>query len=125
MTTRPMTTRPIATPPIATTIRVRRRPAPPRPVASSPTWLTAVMKCDKALSFWFVPAGFLFAPLLLILDPWPVARTIALVTISLCGLWLGLLGVFMAVGLARVLRSGDVLPDEYWFRLLDYHPPRA
>lgn len=41
-------------------------------------------------------------------------------TISMSGLWLGLLGVFMAAGLAQVLRAGDEIPDEFWSGLLDY-----
>ncbi|MEO9329561.1 hypothetical protein [Gordonia aurantiaca] len=90
------------------------------PRTPTPRWLSVVMRCDKELSFWFVAAGFFFAPLLLVLDPWPMARTIAVVAISLAGLWLGLLGVFMAAGLARVLRAGHELPDEYWARLLGY-----
>ncbi|UCZ88250.1 MULTISPECIES: hypothetical protein [Gordonia] len=100
---------------------VGRRPAALlAPTGSSPRWLTAVMRCDRALSSWFIGAGFFFAPLLLILDPWPAAVVIAWVTISMSGLWLGLLGAFMAAGLAQVLRAGDEIPDEFWSGLLDY-----
>ena len=35
-------------------------------------------------------------------------------------LWLGLLGVAMAVGLARILRSGGEIPEEYWRSLVHY-----
>ncbi|MFE0750325.1 hypothetical protein [Gordonia sp. NPDC058843] len=90
------------------------------PTDSSPRWLTAVMRCDRALSSWFIGAGLFFAPILLILDPWPVAVVIAWVAISVSGLWLGLLGVFMAAGLAQVLRAGEEIPDEFWSGLLEY-----
>lgn len=40
--------------------------------------------------------------------------------IGLAGLWLGLLGVAMAVGLARILRSGAEVPEEYWRTLVNY-----
>lgn len=86
----------------------------------TPRWLAAVMRCDQELSSWFVGVGFFFAPVLLVLEPWPIARTVAIVAISLAGLWLGLLGAFMAAGLARVLRAGGELPDEYWAKLLGY-----
>ncbi|MEY1673089.1 hypothetical protein AB4Z55_02820 [Gordonia sp. ABKF26] len=102
------------------TIASTRPPAHVAPTTSSPRWLTAVMRCDRALSSWFIGAGFFFAPILLMLDPWPVAVVIAWVTISVSGLWLGLLGVFMAAGLAQVLRAGEEIPDEFWSGLLEY-----
>ena len=102
------------------TIVSTRPPALFAPTTSSPRWLTAVMRCDRALSSWFIGAGFFFAPILLILDPWPVAVVIAWVTISVSGLWLGLLGVLMAAGLAQVLRAGEEIPDEFWSGLLEY-----
>jgi hypothetical protein len=40
--------------------------------------------------------------------------------IGLAGLWLGLLGIAMAVGLARVLRSGAEIPERYWRSLVNY-----
>ncbi|MDJ0028930.1 hypothetical protein QM583_17825 [Gordonia alkanivorans] len=103
-----------------TTHRNRRPPLGVMPTASTPRWLVAVARCDRALSSWFIGAGFFFAPILLILDPWPIAVAVAWTVISLAGLWLGLLGAFMAAGLARVLRAGDVIPDEFWVGLLDY-----
>ncbi|ASR05497.1 hypothetical protein [Gordonia rubripertincta] len=104
----------------STTHRNRRPPLGATPTASTPRWLVAVARCDRALSSWFIGAGFFFAPLLIILDPWPFAVAVAWIAISLSGLWLGLLGAFMAAGLARVLRAGDVIPDEFWSGLLDY-----
>ncbi|MGV9712764.1 hypothetical protein ACWDTI_19130 [Gordonia sp. NPDC003424] len=80
----------------------------------APAWLLAVMRCDKAGSAWYVGAGFFFAPALVFLDPWPLLRTVALVVIALIGLWLGLLGIAMATGLAIVLRRGDELPNSFW-----------
>ena len=40
--------------------------------------------------------------------------------IGLAGLWLGLLGIAMAVGLARILRSGKEIPEDYWRSLVNY-----
>ncbi|MCR5979090.1 hypothetical protein GDN83_15355 [Gordonia jinghuaiqii] len=102
------------------TTAVTRPAAFSGPTASSPKWLTAVMRCDRALSSWFIGAGFFFAPVLLILDPWPFAVVIAWAAISISGLWLGLLGILMAAGLARVLRAGEEIPEEFWFGLLEY-----
>ncbi|BBA88365.1 membrane protein [Mycobacterium pseudoshottsii JCM 15466] len=54
------------------------------------------------------------------LSPWPAATAVLWWIIGLAGLWLGLLGIAMAVGLARVLRSGDEIPEQYWRTLVDY-----
>lgn len=107
--------------------RFRRVPAGVVPTESSPRWLTLVLRCDRAGSAWFIGAGFFFAPLLLILDPWPVMVIIAWTVIALSGLWLGVLGVFIAIGLGRVLRAGETIPDSYWWQLLGYSgpPPHA
>jgi hypothetical protein len=42
------------------------------------------------------------------------------VFIALAGLWLGLLGVAMATGLAVVLRSNTEIPEDYWRSILEY-----
>ncbi|WP_243705714.1 hypothetical protein [Mycobacterium marinum] len=65
-------------------------------------------------------AGFFFAPVLVLLSPWPAVTAVLWWIIGLAGLWLGLLGIAMAVGLARVLRSGDEIPEQYWRTLVDY-----
>ncbi|GAA3705200.1 hypothetical protein [Gordonia hankookensis] len=95
------------------------------PTASSPRWLTVVMRCDRWGSYWFVAVGFFFAPILLILAPWSFAVAIAWTLISLSGLWLGILGIFMAIGLAKVLRAGEEIPEEYWWSLLGKPPPAS
>ncbi|AZG46490.1 hypothetical protein [Gordonia insulae] len=95
------------------------------PTASSPRWLTVVMRCDRWGSYWFVAAGFFFAPILLILHPWSFAVAIAWTLISLSGLWLGILGIFMAIGLAKVLRAGEEIPEEYWWSLLGQALPAS
>lgn len=85
---------------------------------STPRWLQFVMLCDKHGSSWFIALGFFFAPLLLILEPWPVAVAIAWGLISVAALWLGILGVFMAAGLARVLRAGEEIPEQFWWGII-------
>ncbi|NDK88772.1 hypothetical protein GYA93_04135 [Gordonia desulfuricans] len=79
-----------------------------------PRWLKIVMYCDRTASSWYIGTGVLFAPILLIVDPWPAARVVALVVIAGVGLWLGLLGVAMATGLSILLRRGGQLPETFW-----------
>ncbi|BBY47417.1 hypothetical protein MARA_08850 [Mycolicibacterium arabiense] len=92
-----------------------RSPAPP-----VPRWLRAVLKCDRAGSSWYVGMGFFFAPALAVVSPWPAVTAALWVLIALAGLWLGLLGIAMATGLALVLRSGQEIPEDYWRSILDY-----
>lgn len=82
--------------------------------APIPRGLRAVMICDRAGSAWYIGAGFFFAPLLVLVSPWPVLTTVLWVVIGLAGLWLGLLGIAMATGLALVLRSGGEIPEAFW-----------
>ena len=60
------------------------------------------------------------APALALVSPWPTFTTVLWVLIALAGLWLGLLGIAMATGLAMVLRSGGEVPEDYWRSILDY-----
>jgi hypothetical protein len=70
-----------------------------------PRRLRFVLASDRAGSAWYIGAGFFFAPVLAVLSPWPVVTAVLWALIGLAGLWLGLLGIAMAVGLARILRS--------------------
>ena len=87
-----------------------------------PRWLRLVLRCDRAGSSWYIGTGFFFAPLLAVLSPWPALTTVLWVAIALAGLWLGLLGIAMATGLAMVLRTGAELPEDYWRSIFDYQP---
>ena len=69
---------------------------------------------------WYIGAGFFFAPVLAVLSPWPAVTAVLWVLIGVAGLWLGLLGIAMAVGLARILRSGAEIPEDYWRSLVNY-----
>jgi hypothetical protein len=91
-------------------------PAPP----AIPRWLRFVLAADRAGSAWYVGTGFFFAPALAIVSPWPVITTVLWVLIFLAALWLGLLGLAMATGLAIVLRAGAEIPEDYWKSLLDH-----
>ena len=71
-----------------------------------PRWLRFVLISDRAGSAAYIGAGFFFAPLLAVLSPWPALTAACWVIIGLAGLWLGLLGIAMATGLAMVLREG-------------------
>lgn len=93
--------------------------------APIPRWLRLVLISDRAGSSWYVGTGFFFAPALALVSPWPAVTTVLWVLIALAGLWLGLLGIAMATGLAMVLRSGAEIPEEYWWSILDSPPPRA
>ncbi|MCV7316214.1 hypothetical protein H7J77_11770 [Mycolicibacillus parakoreensis] len=90
-----------------------------------PGWLGWVMRADRAGSAWFVGTGFLFAPILVVLSPWPALTAVAWWLIGLAGLYLGLLGVAMAVGLARILRSGAEVPTDVWWALIGRRDPDA
>ena len=85
-----------------------------------PLWLRAVLVCDRAGSSWYVGTGFFFAPILVAVSPWPALTAALWVFIALAGLWLGLLGIAMATGLAMVLRSNAEIPEDYWRSILDY-----
>jgi hypothetical protein len=95
---------------------MRDEPPANRPV---PRWLRFVMRSDRAGSAWYIGAGFFFAPALAVLSPWPKVTAGLWVIIAVAGLWLGLLGVAMAIGLAMVLRSNAEVPEEYWRSLLN------
>lgn len=90
------------------------------PAAPIPRWLRFVLASDRAGSAWYIGAGFFFAPVLAVLSPWPALTAVLWAVIGLAGLWLGLLGVAMAVGLARVLRCGAEIPEDYWRTLVNY-----
>lgn len=99
---------------------MRTHPVNPLTHAAPPWWLQAVMAADRTGSAWYVGTGFFFAPVLVVVSPWPALTAVLWVVIAVTGLWLGLLGVAMATGLAMVLRSGQELSDDYWQSLLDY-----
>jgi|SRR5271166_591830 hypothetical protein len=90
--------------------------------ASSPVprWLRLVLASDRAGSAWYIGTGFFFAPVLAVLSPWPTVTAVLWAVIALAGLLLGLLGIAMAVGLGRILRSGNEIPEEYWRSLVNY-----
>ena len=85
-----------------------------------PRWLRFVLISDRAGSAWYIGAGFFFAPALAVLSPWPTVTAVCWVVIGLAGLWLGLLGIAMATGLAMVLRTGAEIPEDYWRSIIDY-----
>jgi hypothetical protein len=85
-----------------------------------PRWLRFVLISDRAGSAWYIGAGFLFAPVLAVLSTWPTVTAVLWAIIGLFGLWLGVLGIAMATGLAMVLRSGAEIPEEYWRSIIDY-----
>ena len=88
--------------------------------ASIPRWLRFVLASDRAGSAWYIGTGLFFAPVLAVLSPWPTLTAVLWGMIAVAGLWLGLLGVAMAIGLARILRSGAEIPADYWRSLVNY-----
>jgi hypothetical protein len=99
------------------------REAPTQPPI--PKWLRFVLTSDRAGSAWYIGLGFFFAPALAVVSPWPALTTAVWVVIALAGLWLGLLGIAMATGLAIVLKSGAEIPEAYWRSIFDYPGPRS
>jgi|SRR5215204_7473489 hypothetical protein len=85
-----------------------------------PRWLRLVLIADRAGSAWYIGTGFFFAPVLAVLSPWPTLTAVCWVIIGVAGLWLGLLGIAMATGLAMVLRTGAEIPEDYWRSIIDY-----
>lgn len=83
-----------------------------------PRWLRLAMISDRAGSAWFIGAGFFFAPVLAIVSPWPMVAALMWATIGAASIWLALLGVVMAIGLAKLLRENAEVPEEYWWSLL-------
>lgn len=98
------------------------RAAPTQPPI--PRWLRFVLASDRAGSAWYIGLGFFFAPALALVSPWPTLTTALWVVIALAGLWLGLLGLAMATGLAIVLRSGAEIPEDYWRSIFDWDATR-
>lgn len=92
----------------------------PAPQPNIPRWLRFVLASDRAGSSWYVGTGFFFAPVLAIVAPWPQVTAAIWIAVALAGLWLGLLGLAMATGLAVVLRSGAEIPEDYWRSIIDY-----
>ncbi|WP_082944998.1 hypothetical protein [Mycobacterium sp. 852013-50091_SCH5140682] len=96
---------------------------PTRPAAPVPRWLRFVMTADRAGSAAYVGTGFFFAPVLAVVSPWPAVTAVLWIVIAVFGLWLGLLGIAMATGLAIVLRGGGEISDDYWRSIIDYPDP--
>ena len=57
--------------------------------------------------------------MLVLASPSSTLTTALWIAIGLTGLWLGLLGIAMAAGLAIVLRSGAEIPEDYWRSIID------
>jgi hypothetical protein len=96
---------------------MRTTPPADRPI---PRWLHYVLISDRAGSAWYIGTGFFFAPVLALVSPWPTVTDVLWVIIGLFGLWLGLLGIAMATGLAMAMRSNTEIPEDYWRSLVDY-----
>src|SRR5258705_47737 len=86
----------------------------------TPRWLRFVLIADRSGSAASIGTGFFFATPLAVLSPWPTVTAGGWVIIGLAGLWLGLLGIAMATGLAMVLRSNTEIPEDYWRSIIDY-----
>lgn len=87
--------------------------------APIPRWLRYVLMADRTGSAWYVGTGFFFAPVLAAVSPWPAVTTVLWILIAIAGLWLGLLGIAMATGLAMVLRSNVDISEDYWRSIID------
>ena len=87
--------------------------------SSIPRWLRFVLNSDRAGSAWFIGTGS--SSLLRSRCCRRGRHSPGLwVVIAVAGLWLGVLGIAMATGLAMVLRSGGEIPEDYWRSIVDY-----
>lgn len=98
---------------------------PPKSPQSIPRWLHFVMAADRSGSAAYIGTGFFFAPALALASPWPAVTTVLWALIAFAGLWLGVLGIAMATGLAIVLRSNTEIPEDYWRSIIDYPSGRG
>ena len=85
-------------------------------------WLRFVLICDRAGSAWYIGLGLFFAPLLTLASPWPALTTALWVAIGLAAVWLALLGVAMAAGLALAMRSNIDVGEYFWRSIVAYPP---
>ncbi|WP_283612492.1 hypothetical protein [Mycolicibacterium poriferae] len=88
-------------------------------------WLRFVLICDRAGSAWYIGLGFFFAPLLTLASPWPALITALWVAIGLAAVWLALLGVATAAGLALAMRSNIDVGEDFWRSIVAYPPAEA
>jgi hypothetical protein len=79
-----------------------------------PRWLRIVLVSDYVGTAWYIVASVLFAPVLAALSPWPTVTTVLWWIIGVTGLMLGILGIAVTIGLAKILRSGAEIPEGYW-----------
>ena len=94
------------------------------PTEVSP-WLRFVLVCDRAGSAWYIGLGFFFAPVLALVSPWPTLTAMLWFVIGLAAVWLALLGVAMATGLALALRSNADIGEDFWRSIVAYPPAGA
>lgn len=80
--------------------------------------LYLILRLDQAGSAAFIPLALATAPTVAFFDPSPTVETVLWSVWLVYAVWLAALGVAMACGLARTLRRGEVLPDDWWNALL-------
>ncbi|KAA0017365.1 hypothetical protein [Antrihabitans cavernicola] len=81
-----------------------------------------ILRLDQAGSFWFIPIALVTAPALVFMDPGRIVVTLVWSVLAGYALWLGLLGVFMAIGLTLSMARGVEFPDRWWETMLKYDP---
>ncbi|NUS44497.1 MAG: hypothetical protein HOQ24_12510 [Mycobacteriaceae bacterium] len=94
---------------------------PTRPVRAN-RLLRLVMRSDQLGSCLFIPIVLAVPVALALGDPHGVARLIILGGLSLYGLWLGILGILMAVGLSRTMLRNEHLTDAECAEIMLYRP---
>ena len=85
-----------------------------------PRWLHFVLISDRAGSSWYIGPGSSSRRCLCCCRRGRPSPPSPGWSSAIAGLWLGLLGIAMATGLAMAMRSNVEIPEDYWRSLVDY-----
>jgi hypothetical protein len=86
-------------------------------------FLRLVLRLDQAGSAAFIIVALATVPAFVLLGPMRALLSLLELALIAYAMGLGVLGVFMACGLARLLRRGEELPPHLWRSMLMFSEP--